>query len=260
MSVQVNIPMSKGFLYVVFGEEYLTPFKTSAKYLKKVSKLPLAVITNLKTLTKKDVPEVDIVRYVDLDTNRNRVIRTKAIDYTPFDQTLMTDADSIPISRSVDSLFQNLNTHDFGFQLVKEYTDMIPRIYGHAIYKTRITTPLVVYSGGIILFNKNEKCERFFTTWHNYWKLTGEGRDMPALTCAIKNSDINFFLVDHCIDREIGPNTKIFHAYGDHDKTIIPTFNKNKPFDNRRDLWELIPIQPNTILEHDPLEHDEDEL
>jgi len=247
--------MTKGFLYVVFGKDYLIPFKTSAKYLKRVSNLPLAVVTNLKELTKEEVPEVDIITYVDMDTDRNRVVRTRAIDYTPFDQTLMTDSDSVPISKRVNNLFSGLDTHDFGLQVVREYTTDISRIYGQALYKTGTTTPLTAYSGGIMLFNKSERCGRMFDKWHEYWKLTGEGRDMPSLACAVKNTpDITHFTITHCIDRDIEPDTIIFHAYGEHDKTIMPTFIKNKPFDNRDDLWTRIPVIENLLLTCDPLE------
>ena len=244
--------MTRGYLYVIFGEDYLIPAHESIKYLKKVTNYPICVITNIKNLDL----DVDCITTLNMNTDENRIVRTQAINYSPFGQTLMIDVDSIPISRKIHSLFENLNTYDFGFQKVKEYTNQVARIYGYTMYKTQTTTPLTAYSGGVIFFNKSEKCVNFFNLWHKYWGITGSGRDMPSLACAIKNSpNITFFQVDHCIDREITVDTIIFHAYGEHDKTVIPTFKKNKPFDERGDLFEMIPVRENQILTYNPLEY-----
>jgi len=242
--------MKRGFLYVVFGEEYAIPFRKSVEYLRRVSKYPIAVLTNVKDLKVN----VDIVTNFNMQDNENRIIRTQAFNYTPFEQTLLMDADSMPISRKVNYLFDQLDIHDFGFQKVREFTTNVPKVYGHALYKTKTTTPLTAYSGGVILFNKSEKCKALFDTWHEYWKITGRGRDMPSLACAIKNSNISFFVVDNCIDRDINSDTIIFHAYGEHDKTILPKFEKSKPFDYRNDLFKLIPVELNTLLANSPLD------
>ena len=183
--------MSRGHLYVVFGKEYERAAIASVRALRKVSALPVHIITNLRESEQShDWRGLRITfKVLDMVNQQNRSVKTRLDKYTLFDETLYTDCDTIIRSKEFMTAFDILQGCDVAFPMHtrKESNDRLAtKVYQQSVKAFSPTSPLFVYQGGVCVFKKNKRTTRFFELWNFYWSQT-QFRDMPGLMCAVHN-------------------------------------------------------------------------
>ena len=260
--------MSRGIVYIAFGEEYdkLASY-TVALSAPNVS-LPVTIITNMKmwdsqfakllpsskSLKKPKwsyAPNVNFI-FLDVPTNRNREIKTLLYKYSPYDETLYVDCDSVIVSTGIEKIFKHFKGTDLILQSNRTPTwsegRRYFRIYRDAAKKFNCKLPLNIYQGGIFAFRKSEATKAFFDKWNEYWEATGSGRDMPSLACAVQNSGIPH--------STINSKEHKFFVFGDEPGNIIihpmtakrlcsrfkiPLYNSHNKFDEGKTSdWDFV--------------------
>ncbi len=245
--------MTKGIVYVVFGAEYEKLAIKTIAYSRQFTNLPICVLTNIKN-RKPEWNKISNLQFVVFDNvpdNYNRGIKTQMFKYTPFDETLYLDCDSVLQKTGIEKVFEFLTGNDLVLNLLLHWQlkDKVLRVYKNAMLKTKTVLPLKVYNGAFIAFHRSEAVSKFFNMWHNYW-LTNKGREMPFLACAVKQSNLNVFELDktHCMFEPDIPNTDVIvqHNYNDykgnsfHNKFGLPRIVENKPFDKNPSDWNMV--------------------
>ena len=185
---------SKGIIYVCFGLEFDEALAGLMRVNRKSTDLPVTILTNQKEPCSiwKELHNINFV-YFDRPQKDNRQIKTRAIDYSPYDQTLLLDADTVIQRAGAEKIFSGLDDTDLivSPEFVIKAGELTYNIYKRTIEKTETELPVTVASGGFLVFKKNDKVTHFFQLWHSYWKMMGSGREMPSLACALKNSNAN---------------------------------------------------------------------
>jgi hypothetical protein len=180
--------MTKGVLYIAFGECFMKELTFSAESLKKYNpELHVTVFTD-KPFECKFVDSVEIMEV--------RHLRPKIdyIKFTPYDQTIFLDTDTI-INHSLDDLFGILEKYDMALvhdlaRKRKKFKDTIPE-YGAIPYSfSEINT-------GVIAFKKNEKVIKLFEAWrenfYKYYQVVPW--DQPSFRISVWNSDVTMYVL-----------------------------------------------------------------
>lgn len=235
--------MKTGILYIAFGEVYDKVAAHAVAYSRRFTHLPICVLTNLRNRCEKwnSISNVEF-RDLQLPFEKNRDIKTRMIQYSPFDLTMYMDCDSVIQKSGVENLFDIPDTADVSLfvDLFWGTGDKVLDIYKRMMQQTGVEPPILIYSGGLQLFKKNKRTDQMFKLWNEYWKLAGSGRDMPALNCAVAQSNVR---IEHPPDRLFAaeckrPDAVIQHRYsGDFcEKFGIPLWKPWKKFDKRHDF------------------------
>ena len=180
---------SKGILYLAFGEEFDKLTAETACYSRRFTDLPMCVLTNLKERSPKweELSNVHF-RYIELPANKNRGIKVSLTHYTPYDETLFIDSDAVIQKRGIEIYFSYLKDFDVVCQYHASFNEGVAFVrskYGRLIALLDEKYPVIVYFNGAFFFRKSS--EEFFSLWKRYWKLSGEGRDMPGFIFAVKH-------------------------------------------------------------------------
>lgn len=250
--------MNKGLVYISFGEEYDRLAAHTIAISKQHVSIPITVLTNVKVRHQKwqESPGINFI-YIDVPTNDNREVKNQIYKYSPYDETLYVDCDSIIKRPGIEKIFDHLQNKDIVFQhhslwiANKKYY----RLYRDTAKKFGVSLPLQVVLGGFWAFRKSSEMIKFFDLWNQYWKDMGSGRDMPALACAIKNSGIphsivhkkehKFFSFGIIADTIVVHRT---HASDLHDYYGIPMYRQNKKFDEgHRDYWQMVSFKEEAV-------------
>ena len=234
--------MNKGILYISFGKDCDILAANTIAYSRQFTDLPICVLTNIKNRCSK-WNEINNITFIEVDAklNENRDYKTRMYFYTPFDETLYLDCDSVIHNKGVEKLFDMDVDLVLNSLLYWKPADKIINLYKKAMKLTAISLPLRVYNGAFILFNKKLEINKFFKLWNSYWKLTGSGREMPALACALKNSNLNINILKAGIFAPdyYFPNSIVQHNYTPNgnknffEKFNIPVIQLSKPFDHQ---------------------------
>ena len=245
----------RGLMYIAFGQQYDLLAAHAVRYSRKFTNLPVRVITNLRKRSSvwDEIPDV-LFTEVDAEQFENRQFKTTAFEYSRFDETLLLDCDSVIQAEGVEKIFDAAGDEDLLLNCLTVWKvgDRIPRIYAETMKRFGFTLPFKVFNGAFILFKRTPQASAFFYLWHDYWKSSGAGRDMPSMNMALQICDATvketslsdgFFapdyphpecIVQHCYN---GAGDKDFHAdFG------LPRIQECKPFDVRKDDWELIDL------------------
>jgi len=241
--------MSNGLLYVVFGKEYDALAAHAISYSRQFTNLPICVLTNLKERNKKWKGIKNIrFRYFPLRREDNRNVKTKVIQFSPFDLTLFLDCDNVIQRKGIESVFNRMGDNDmlFSVQCSWKIGDKVLVIYKRMMKQTGVVLPLRVYHTGFYLFRKNERVYSLFNLWHKYWRLSGMGRDMPAFACAVSNSKLSIKVIsakDMLFSAECKRDAVVQHRYAKRNEFAerfgLPKWRSWKPFDglkNRKDF------------------------
>jgi hypothetical protein len=243
--------MTKGVIYVAFGDEYLKLALNTIAYSRKYTALPITVVNNSKSfmVSSEKIDNVSFV-YCGLPTMKNRMVKTSINTITPYDLTLYMDCDSVIHKKGIEEVFNLLGDADILLQRYSRWVEEKPyyNIYKNAVVKTECTLPLDVYIGGFFCFRKNERTATFFNTWNHFWELNGSGRDMPSLACAVQKCSM--------VKRVITMNEHKIFSFGIDKKCVavhrkrfddlfryfgLPIHKQNKPFDKKiNNDWKLV--------------------
>lgn len=234
--------MTKGILYIAFGDSYLKLVNETIQHSCKFTNLPVCVITNIKETKLSNVQYI----YLNKHQNDNRDIKTQMVHYTPFDETIYMDTDSIIRHSGIENHFNDeltLNLFEFW-----DSTAKIPRLYKTALNKTGCSLPLNVYNGAIIGFKKTDSVKQFFDTWNSFWELLGSGREMPALCCAIQKTKIAVTTLPKGVFNpdSYDESCTVQHNYNSNKgynffkEFKLSRLKENKPFDTNPSDWEFV--------------------
>ncbi|HUU68947.1 MAG TPA: class I SAM-dependent methyltransferase [Planctomycetota bacterium] len=186
------MPASRGVVYVAFGTEYAKVAAASAQSVERHCKLPIHVIHNVD-VGKYAWPAGTTFDFHEAPDEDNRSFRMTLVNRTPFQRTLLLDADCLVNSPHVALPFDYLDRFDMcpvAYRPLREYRrgkawQGVRRMLG--------CDENYVYSGGVLWFCKNTRVQRFFSLWRRFWIADGRGRDMPAMIRALWGSDVRFW-------------------------------------------------------------------
>jgi hypothetical protein len=241
--------VSQGICFVAMGSEYDRLAAHTIAYSRKFIKCGITVLTNLKERDAKwlSVPDVNFL-YLDISTNENRRVKIDLHKYSPYDETLYMDVDSIVIKHGIEKIFDFLKGKDIVFQQ-HTYWDKgkkYARLYRDTLVKLGVTLPLRVVLGGFWAFRKTPQTVALFEQWKKNWIAMGCGRDMPSLACAIKQTGIAYNYVLRDREKLFSFGVKYdciaIHRVKSDDlkKYGIPVHKQNKPFDVSRSDWDKV--------------------
>ena len=204
---------TRGYIFVACGKTFDVATAYAVWKLRKFSKLPVHVLTNVKKKNRcvrwlhlsnvtfsyrSEIPSVDLTK------KANRALKTQLYALSPFDYTLYMDSDVLICSKACERLFRLLDKHDLG--LISFTTSLRknrrwawwirhPRRYlgSHGVVLDP-STPIILWHGCVVLFKKSIITKHFFSSWHLGWLKTKK-QDMPPLFCALY-SHPNLKIVD----------------------------------------------------------------
>jgi len=246
---------NRGLLFIAFGEEYDKLAARTIAISRKFTSLPILVLSNIHSDKRyhrwSEVPDIEF-KYIDLPLEMNRGIKTSMIHYSPFDSTIFLDCDLVIQNEGIEKVFDMLGENDIVMEHWGNWNvgEKFFQLYKNAVVKTGTKLPLEIYCSAFIAFHKNQKLIEFFDLWNKYWKISGCNRDMPALACAVKNSNLNTV-------KTVFKNDKIFAYKKLQSEAIIqhrcgpeffrhfkiPRHKEWKPFDNKKfGFWKKVNI------------------
>jgi len=237
-----------GLYYVAFGEQFDKMAAHCVAYSRKFTKLPIQVVTNIKNRDKKwgECENVSFTFISDQDNN-NRIYKTRAPEFSMFENTLYMDSDSIVQQDSFDDRLCAMFTQETDMLLYLFCTYPTPdnrfqNIYLRAFEKFRCGGELKVFHGALIGFRKSNAAKELFNTWHKFWADFGRTREMPPLACAL-NKHPNLTI-------SIFPDG--FFSPQDYDESVAVQHNPNMAkFWKRIGLEEIVlPITPHTQTDY----------
>lgn len=180
--------MSKGVLYIAFGDNFLKEMQLSAESVKKHNPdLHITAFTDKKINCK----------YIDeIKTIKVNHIRPK-VDYvhlSPYDQTIFLDTDTI-IDRDITEMFDILKKYDFAIchdlaRKRKNVSKIIPE-YKEIPYTFSEVNP------GVMVFKQCQTVQDFFKLWREYFYkyFNGWPYEQPTFRVALWNSSLNFYIL-----------------------------------------------------------------
>ena len=221
---------TKGIVYICFGKQYDLVGSYSSITVRKNSDIPIYVITNVpeKKRSKKWINTNIEVMYLDWPDNRNREVKTKLYDYSPFDYTLHIDADMTCNAVKSFLPFKYLSRWDMvsiswgnNFNPAKHPWD--------SIAKNINTSKHSIPAGCCLFFAKNAKTKGFFNLWNYYWEEEGRLRDMGALFKAVWMSEIRMLVLPQKYWLDSSGKAYFSHS-GDNERIKgLPKIVKFKP-------------------------------
>lgn len=190
---------SQGLLYVAFGEPYVAMALNSVRTLRETgSRLPVAVVssTPASRLSRQAQRALGPMQWqhVDIPTDRNREVKTSAIDYTPFARTLMIDCDT-EIMRDVSAGFKLLEHFDVCIKL--NATGQRDPVKGsYTIDGIGIVAELPHWNSGVLFFRRSEATTDFFRRWKSAHLAIGAPWDQVSLVQAVFQTEARVLSLD----------------------------------------------------------------
>jgi len=234
--------MKRGIVYIAFEKEYDQCAAHSAVHARKVTDLPIHVFTNLKTSDPlwEKVPGVTFQRFPGKDQLWTRRIKLALDQYSPFDETLHTDADTAIHSEKFMEAFDILQGCDIAFPIHEGKESewrLETKLYIRAIRTWNPTPPLFVYQGGVFVFKKNAAVRRFFSDWMEKWQVYSF-RDMPPLMATVHTvKDVIVGILPSSMGFRNSEVIQHFFGWRPPKNKILPPFRKWNP-DERSMRWK----------------------
>lgn len=243
MTPDQNQQSEKGIVTIAFGPEYDRIAAHTMRYSRRFTDLPICVLTNLYKQDRHsawdELENVTFDVFRGAEIHNNRWAKLQMGSRTPFDKTIYIDADALIQKPGIDCIFDMLDHADFVLNGPDRWRpgDKVPNIYARAMLACRAKLPLTAYNGGFFAWNTGRMANAVFSAWLANWLLTGKGRDMPALACAIQLARPLIFDVAlspvFAVARK-DPNCIVQHNYN---ATFLkdfglPAYQESKPFDS----------------------------
>ena len=246
----------QGIVTIAFGEEYDKLAAATMRYSRRFTQLPICVLTNIKPEDRNTLWEtVDNVKFETFpwSQDHNRSIKTQMNIFTPFEQTLFLDCDAVIQKTGIEQAFDLIPKDGLLLYRVLrwEVGGSVYKLYRTSMQTLQTRLPLDVWNSAFMGWRKSPITNTLFEVWHKFWRLTGCGRDMPALACAAKTTEIEVTTTPPQFFHMGGPtfdrDAIIQHHYACisfYENFNLPdTFTKYKPFDkNNNDDWTWVSI------------------
>lgn len=187
-----SFPCSRGIVSVAFGREYANVAAASAQSTRKHCNLPIHIFTNVDA-EMHHWPEGVTFTHCDLPDEDNRIVRTTLYDRTPFERTLLLDADVWITSPKITLPLDYLDDFDACFISYEDIGKYKNSEAWKPILESLGAGGHFALSGGAIWFKRTPATQRFFQLWHRFWQQDGASRDMPALFRAVWKSDLHWW-------------------------------------------------------------------
>ena len=158
--------MSRGVIYVAYGERARDEFYRSHSLLLRYHDIPVSLVSD------RAYPGVSWISFPDLDRGARQA--KLSIDLlSPYDQTLYLDADTRPY-QYIASGFHSL---DDGWDLAicpstQQGSDFLWRCSKREIAETMdsfSSNRILSLQGGVMFFSKNNRVHAFFARWREEW-------------------------------------------------------------------------------------------
>jgi hypothetical protein len=212
-----------GVVYLAFGKPYLAMALYSIATLRKNNQdLPVCIITN----EEFDIEHINILHkdkdhviFMNKTTDQNRDIKTKINEYSPYENTIFIDCDTIIVGDLSDAL-HILRYFDLAFRLNKYPQKRKGKGDINILHNIPVGN-LPHWNSGVILFRKSELSDKFFLEWNKAFNRIGSRYDQVSLVETIFTNDARVLSLDdkwNSIDPIINrdkwkKSVKIFH-YG----------------------------------------------
>ncbi len=187
--------LAQGVVYcVTHSNVYLEAALMSAIALRSLDPhLPITLISNQPLLEQLPLARHDIsARYLDPqefdaeDIFGSRLLKTRLVALSPYQETLFLDADILPL-RSVLPLWKYLQQADMAMAY-----DRLPTVAlcdhvsaPEKTYTLQLVSGLAPqFNSGVMLWRRNEAVEALFAAWEQQWQLF-QKQDQLALVRAI---------------------------------------------------------------------------
>lgn len=172
--------MSQGILVIAVGSDYYGRLAYAmAKSVKKFNKIPVAILTDKDSLNSVDrsafdhVIEANMSHYLEKYVLNPFKLKTHIYDYTPFDETLYLDADTLCLKPFGDlfSKLGNFQIHEFN-RWNKDNWHKCPMVWTAKVKKTiediydaygvDKTREYPEYNSSFIWFKKDDSNKEYF--------------------------------------------------------------------------------------------------
>lgn len=176
--------MTKGFLYIATGEDYIKEAIISAKNTKRHSNLPIALVSH-RPVDSELFDEV----IIDENPHYSFADKCRNLNKTPFDKTIFLDTD-VYLLESISELFEILEEIDIA-------TTIDPNEWGGRIHRDahfdEVPEAVPIFQTGVILYSNNERVMDFISTWTKIHieNMDNMLTDQSSFRIAIYKSNIN---------------------------------------------------------------------
>ncbi|MGF1743157.1 hypothetical protein L4C34_19285 [Vibrio profundum] len=183
---------NKGVVYIAFGHLYLTMALFSISTLRRKNRtLPVMIITNLDVEFKKLSfwsDSRDISKIINLDTRKNREIKTDLYKYVPYDRVAYIDADTY-ILNDLNNAWKFLDYFDIALKLNPTKQKKIGKGDQLVIDSSTYVRDVPHFNSGVVFFRKSEKAKNFFTLWSKSFCEGNTPYDQVSLVDSIFKCD-----------------------------------------------------------------------
>lgn len=196
-------PRERGVLFVAFGWPYLLLALQSLRSVRETNPdLRVAVITSpdLHAQLPTDLKDLaDFWQPVDLPSEKNRSVKTSADLHSPFERTVMIDADAFVV-RDLSPMFDWLDYFDIGFKMNDARLGSAGNVAKGAspVLGGRWTVDdLPHWNGAVCLFRRSDATRRFFEIWNRRFDEIGSAYDQVSLVDALFLSPVRLISFDY---------------------------------------------------------------
>lgn len=195
--------MEMGVFYVAFGWPYLLLALESARSVRRANPaMPVAIATAPalhEGLCDEQRATADHWIKIDLPPARNRLVKTSADIHSPFERTLMLDADTLVVA-DITPMFDWLRHFDVAFKLNEARLGSAGNVAkGRSpVLEGSVTVDdLPHWNGAVCLFRRSAASREFFATWSSRFEHWGSPFDQVSLVDAIFLSSARVLSFDY---------------------------------------------------------------
>src|SRR5271157_3146826 len=162
--------MTRGICEISTGFDYDCCAAYTVFLSQQFTNLPFTIITNLKPEQRNpkwsECKNVSFI-YVDENTDNSRHIKHKIYRYSPYDETIYMDCDSIITKPGIELVFDHFNNNNI---ILQRYVIWFPkqkysRIYQKTVHQFNVQLPLNVMLGGFFIFKPTNDVINLFELW-----------------------------------------------------------------------------------------------
>jgi hypothetical protein len=179
-----------GVQYLAFGYPFLVKALASALSLKRRLAWPVSIVTNVRFAPDFEIDGIrpfDHVVTIDDEDKNNRLYKTSAYRYSPFERTVFLDCDTevvgdlTPADKLLDRYELLARLHSWPIEY-KDPTGNLAKLS----YRT-LDNPH--WNSGVLLYKKCANVENFFRDWNAKFREIGYHMDQPSFAETIFGAD-----------------------------------------------------------------------
>lgn len=178
-----------GVLYVALGPAYAIMALVSINSLRIYSDVPISIIIDKSTADTVKLPQLDDIIIIEDSIEDNRLIKSKIFDYSPYENTLYIDCDTI-IRANIIDCFDYLEYFDIAIKQRQIAYSAVGKGALKIFDGNQIVANQPHWNSGVIVFRKNAKTKKMFARWSYLQKNLNYEFDQPALAQAVIQSDL----------------------------------------------------------------------